>query len=138
MFKRIGKSKWRKYRVFVVCALIVSFYFLFRHITWCSEFAKNVSLPWKIVSYCAFAGSVWYSDWRIYRRVINPKLPKLHGGWLIVDIFLGYIFALFTADSLMMFWAGSLCLFVADRLYEEHTLRRSKKSNGHYKIPTTE
>jgi hypothetical protein len=139
MFERIGKVKWRKYRVFFVCALVVVGYFQLRHITWCSEFAKNVSLTWKIVSYCAFVASVWYSDWRIYRRVIDPKLPKLHEAWFVVDIVIGYIFALFTADSLVMFWAGTLGLYVTSRLHEEHTLRCCKKNaNGYDKVSTAE
>lgn len=136
--KHIHVFMWRKYRVFIVCAIIVFVYFRLRDVTWCSEFAKNVSLTWKIASFCAFIVSVFYSDWRIYRRLIDPRLPKLHGAWLAVDIFWGYIFALFTADSLVMFWAGTLCLYVATRLYEEHTLRRCKKSDDHERISSAD
>src|SRR5277367_2812544 len=87
---------WRKKRVFIyaIFILIAISYFEFGRLSWVGEVAKKVPFLWKCVVFFILFFSIWYSSWRIQRRILDSSLPVVSSAWIFRDGIIAFAFAI--------------------------------------------
>ena len=98
-----GKARWRKRRVFLYAFLIAVFYMEIGGLDCLAAVAVRVPFLGKCLSLLALVAALWYVDWRIQRRVLEPTLPELEKGWVFLLGLLAPVFAVVMADSRAVF-----------------------------------
>jgi uncharacterized membrane protein HdeD (DUF308 family) len=101
--------------------LIAVFYVQLGRLKCLADVAVHVPFLGKCLSLLALVGALWYVDWRIQRRVLQPTLPELEKGWVFLLGLFALVFAVVMADS-RPFFTGCTCLMVlwmcaSDRYY---------------------
>lgn len=85
------------------------------------DVAKSVALLWKCLTLAVLFATIWYVNWRIYRRVLDVSLPALEPGWVALLAIFAFTFAVVSADVRVLFYIGTfLCLAfwsISERFY---------------------
>lgn len=105
-----GTARRKKLQVFFWSFLIAIAYVQIGELGPSVSMAKRVPLAWKVVTFLLFFSSLWYSDWRIHRRVFDHSLPRLHWGWYACLGISAFVFAIISADRRALFYS---CTFLS-------------------------
>jgi hypothetical protein len=108
---------WRKRRVFIYAFLIAISYYEIGRLSWVIEVAKKVPFFWKCFVFFILFLSIWYSSWRIQRRVLDSSLPLVSSAWIFRDGIIAFAFAIVSADMRVFFdvCTGLIILFFSHR-----------------------
>ena len=111
--------------VYICAFLVLLLYFSIGRLAVAKRFAATVPLIWKCVAFAAMFASVWYSDLRINRRMLDATGPRLPRLWFVWVGIVSFGFAVISADQVLLFVPCSLLTVLymkgADR-YWDHKL----------------
>jgi hypothetical protein len=110
--------------VYFCCYLVLFAYFGIGQLSLVRAIATDIPLIWKCVLLAAMFASIWYSDWRINRRVLDPKRPRLPRLWLMWVGTVSFIFAIVCADKPLLFFPSSVLILLFLKCSSRHLDRK--------------
>jgi len=117
--------------VVLVCFLIMVLYLRVGKAALSIEVAKCAPMVWKCLTLLAMFATIWYVDWRIYRRVFDLSLPKLEAGWVLWLAVVAFTFAVISADARVLFYVGTFSCMAFWWLSERYYRRKCDRFKEH-------